>query len=77
MTKHEDKEHRKTLKQEAPRSVNHKTTQNNNNTGTTALDFVYSSDQTRQEQPKKRENALPQAILWSYNMLQNRHSVKI
>ena len=39
MTKHEDKEHGKTLKHEAPRSINHKATQNKNNTGTTALDF--------------------------------------
>ena len=29
----EDKEHGKTLKHEAPRSINHKTTQNKNNTG--------------------------------------------
>ena len=28
MTKHEDKEHGKTLKHEAPRSINHKATQN-------------------------------------------------
>ena len=33
--KHEKKEHNKT-KQEAPRSINHKATQNKNNTGTTA-----------------------------------------
>ena len=32
MTKHEDKEHGKTLKREAPRSINHKVTQNKNNT---------------------------------------------
>ena len=36
--KHEDKDHGKTLKHEAPRSINHKSTQNRNNTGTTALD---------------------------------------
>ena len=36
--KYEDKEHGKTLKQEAPRSINHKATQNKNNTGTTALE---------------------------------------
>ena len=30
--KHEDKEHGKTLKNEAPRSINHKATQNTNNT---------------------------------------------
>ena len=38
MMKHEDKEHGKTLKHEAPRSINHKATQNKNNTGTTALE---------------------------------------
>ena len=38
MKKHEDKEHGKTLKQEAPRSINHKATQNKNNSGTTALE---------------------------------------
>ena len=38
MTKHEDKEDGKTLKREAPRSINHKATQNKNNTGTTALE---------------------------------------
>ena len=37
MTKHEDKEHGKTLKHEAPRSINHKAIQNKNNTGTTVL----------------------------------------
>ena len=36
--KHEDKEQGKTLKHEAPRSMNHKATQNKNNTGTTALE---------------------------------------
>ena len=36
--KHEDKEHEKTLKHEAPRSISHKATQNKNNTGTTALE---------------------------------------
>ena len=38
MAKHEDKEHGKTLKHEAPRSINHKATQNKNKTGTTALE---------------------------------------
>ena len=38
MTKHEDKEHGKTLKQKASRSINHKAKQNKNNTGTTALE---------------------------------------
>ena len=38
MKKHEDKEHRKTLKHEAPRSINHKATQSKNKTGTTALE---------------------------------------
>ena len=38
MTKHEDKEQGKTLKHEAPLSINHKATQNNNNTGTTAFE---------------------------------------
>ena len=38
MKKHEDKEHGKTLKHEAPRSINLKATQNKNNTGTTALE---------------------------------------
>ena len=33
MKKHEDREHGKILKHEAPRSKNHKATQNNNNTG--------------------------------------------
>ena len=32
MTKHEDKEHGKTLKHDAPCSINHKATQNKNNT---------------------------------------------
>ena len=36
MKKHEDK--RANLKHEAPRSMNHKATQNKNNTGTTALE---------------------------------------
>ena len=36
--KHEDKEHGKTLKHEAPRSINHKATQNKDNTGTTTLE---------------------------------------
>ena len=36
--KHEDKEQGKTLKHEAPRSINHKTTQNKTNTWTTALE---------------------------------------
>ena len=31
MKKHEDKEHGKTLKYEAPRSIKHKATQNKNN----------------------------------------------
>ena len=35
MMKHEDKEHGKTLKHEAPRYINHKAIQNKNNTGTT------------------------------------------
>ena len=38
MTKPDDKEHGKTFKHEAPRSINHKATQNKNNTGTTALE---------------------------------------
>ena len=38
MTKHEDKEHNKTLKHEARHSINHKATQNKNNTETTALE---------------------------------------
>ena len=38
MKKHEVKEHGKTLKHEAHRSINHKATQNNNNTGITALE---------------------------------------
>ena len=38
MTKHEDKEHGKTLKHETPHSLNHKATQNKNNTGTIALE---------------------------------------
>ena len=38
MKKHEDKEHGKTLKYEVPRSINHKATQNKNNTGTIALE---------------------------------------
>ena len=37
--KHQDKEHGKTLKHEAPRSINHKATENNNNTGVTALEW--------------------------------------
>ena len=37
-TKHEDKEHEKTLKHEAPRSINDKAKQNKNNIGTTALE---------------------------------------
>ena len=37
-TKHEDKEHEKTLKHESPRSINHKATQNKNNIGTTTLE---------------------------------------
>ena len=43
MKKHEDKEHGKTLKHEAPCSINHKATQNNNNIGTTALERSVSS----------------------------------
>ena len=38
MKKHEDKEYGKTLKREVTRSINHKATQNKNNTGTTALE---------------------------------------
>ena len=38
MTKHMDKEHMNTLKHKAPRSINHKATQDKNNTGTTALE---------------------------------------
>ena len=37
-TEHEDKEDEKTLKHEAPRSINHKDTQNKN-IGTTALEL--------------------------------------
>ena len=37
-TKHEDTEHEKTLKHEAPRSINHKATQNKKNIETTALE---------------------------------------
>ena len=37
MKKHEDKEQGKTLKHEAPRSINHKDTQQKN-TGTTAFE---------------------------------------
>ena len=36
--KHKDKEHKKTLKHEAARSINHKAIQNKNNIGTTALE---------------------------------------
>ena len=42
MKKYEDKEHGKTFKHEAPRCINQKTTQNKNNTGTTALVTVSS-----------------------------------
>ena len=35
---HKDKEHEKTLKHEAPRSINHTATQNKNNTATIALE---------------------------------------
>ena len=38
MTKHKDKEYGKALKHEAPRGINHKATQNKNNTGTTVLE---------------------------------------
>ena len=38
MKKHVNKEQGKTLKHEAPRSINQKATQNKNNTGTTALE---------------------------------------
>ena len=38
MTKHEDEEHGKTLKHEAPYRINHKATQTKNKTGTTALE---------------------------------------
>ena len=38
MKKHENKEHGKTLKHEAPRSINHKATKNKKNTGTTTLE---------------------------------------
>ena len=38
MTKHKDKEYWKALKHEAPRGINHKATQNKNNTGTTVLE---------------------------------------
>ena len=38
MTKHEDKELGKNLKHETPCSINHRATQNKNNTGTTALE---------------------------------------
>ena len=38
MKKHEDNEQGKTLKFEAPCSINHKATHNKNNTGTTALE---------------------------------------
>ena len=40
MKKHEDNEHGKTLKLEAPRSINHKATQDKKNSGTTALDRI-------------------------------------
>ena len=39
MKKHKQKEHGETLKHEAPRSINHKATQNKHNTGTTALEW--------------------------------------
>ena len=39
MKKHEDKEQGKTIKREVLRSINHKATQNKNNTGTTALEW--------------------------------------
>ena len=51
MVKHEDKEHKKTLKHEAPRSINHKATQNKNNIGTTAFERscrVLENDETVQ-----------------------------
>ena len=38
MKKQEDNELGKTLKHEVPRSINHKATQNKNNTRTTALE---------------------------------------
>ena len=38
MTKYKDNEYGKTLKHEAPRSINHNATKNKNNTGTTALE---------------------------------------
>ena len=38
MMKHEDKEHVKTPKPEAPLTLNHKATQNKDNTATTALE---------------------------------------
>ena len=38
MKQHEDKEQGKTLKHEAPGSINHKATQQKNNTGTIAFE---------------------------------------
>ena len=46
MTKHEDKEHRMALKHEALRRINHKATQNKNNTETTALERSKSDTYT-------------------------------
>ena len=49
MTKHEDKEHGKTLKHEVPRSINHKATKNKNNTGITALERSVAGKRPRND----------------------------
>ena len=49
MSKQEGKEHGKTLKHEAPRSINHKATQNKNNIGTTAIERPVAGKRIRND----------------------------
>ena len=47
MKKNEDEEHGKTLKHEAPRSINHKATQNKINTGFSLVTLISKMNHSR------------------------------
>ena len=71
LTKHEGKEHGKTLKHEAPRSINQKATQNKNNTGTTALEcfIVFRITSSKIVNFPKRKDEFPQAPGFGANVI--------
>ena len=56
---HEDKQHEKTLKHEAPRNINHKATKNKNKTGTIALEQNITSAVFQRQNDMSRDMTKP------------------